>query len=389
MAPATPPPPKPSDVGRAYTKQLRWAAEIRFLTFFLAILAYGLLGVHKWSASSAQAITSNFYLQIALCWIALWVVCTVASLPVSLYRFFLDRKFRLVKSGVRHWLWDSLKANALVLVLGASIAEIAFVTNSLVPTHGWILAGVFCSLLFIVVNQSMPWLLSLFYPVVPLSNIPLHERLTRLASKANLQVGTISEWRISHRTRRANALVTGLGSARRILLTDTLIAELSEDEVEAVIAHELGHCALHHIRKRILLQSLVFSVIFYLINFAVRHDLVCFIDHNAGWRDLTLLPGFYLYWTCGFIYGTMLLSSLSRRQEKAADLYSWKLSGRSEPFISAMRKLTSLNLIVFDKNSQWKYMHPPTADRIAAAELYAKAQGETVAASAAAFPIGS
>jgi len=80
----------------------------------------------------------------------------------------------------------------------------------------------------------------------------------------------------------------------------------------------------------------------------------------------------------------MFLSALSRRQEKAADLYSWTLIGRAGPFITAMRKFTVPNLIVFDKNSEWKYMHPPTADRIAAAEEYAKAHGETITAAASA-----
>src|SRR6266487_6910701 len=102
------------------------------------------------------------------------------------------------------------------------------------------LAGVLCSFLLMAVNRSLPWLLSLFYPVLPLSNKPLQEKLTRLAAEARLHVGTIYEWRISERTRGANALVTGVGSARRILLTDTLITGLSEDEVEAIVARR-GH----------------------------------------------------------------------------------------------------------------------------------------------------
>ena len=371
----------PQDLGRAYAKKLRWVGELRFLAFFLVILAYGLLGIHKWSASFVQTATNNFYLQILLCWIPLWILCVVAYLPVSLYRFYLDRKFQMAKSGLHPWLRDFLKANALGFAFGAAIIETAFASTTSFPSYGWILAGILCSFLFMAVNRSLPWLLSLFYPVLPLSNNLLQEKLTRLAAKARLQVGTIYEWRISERTRGANALVTGVGSARRILLTDTLISGLSEDEVEAIVAHELGHCALHHIRARLLLQSFIFVAIFYAINFAVRHDLVCFIDDNRGWKDSRLLPGFFLYWNCAYIYGMMILSTLSRRQEREADLYSWTLIGRAEPFISAMRKLTALNLAVFDKKSEWKYMHPPTADRIAAAEQYAKAHGESITAS--------
>jgi len=190
----------------------------------------------------------------------------------------LDREYQIAKSGLYPWLRDFLKANTLGCVFGAVIVEIAFASNNLFPSFGWILAGILSSFLFMLVNRSLPWLLSFFYPVLPLTNKSVQERLTQLAAKARLRVGTIYEWRIAESTRRANALVTGIGSARRILLTDTLISALSEDEVDAILAHELGHCALHHVRARLLLQSLIFVGIFYAIGLTVHYQLVIFAD---------------------------------------------------------------------------------------------------------------
>ncbi len=351
---ATPSAPPP-DPRRAYSKQFRRAAQLRFLAFFLAFFVYGLLRINQWSASFAQSATSNFYLQLVICWVPLWLLCAVAQIPPSLYRFYLDREYQIAKSGLYPWLRDFLKANTLGCVFGAVIVEIAFASNNLFPSFGWILAGILSSFLFMLVNRSLPWLLSFFYPVLPLTNKSVQERLTQLAAKARLRVGTIYEWRIAESTRRANALVTGIGSARRILLTDTLISALSEDEVDAILAHELGHCALHHVRARLLLQSLIFVGIFYAIGLTVHYQLVIFADGKGS-------------------------AMLSRKQERAADLFSWTLIGRSGPFITAMRKLTDLNLIVFDKKAEWKYMHPPTADRIAAAERFAKAHDEMIAA---------
>jgi STE24 endopeptidase len=374
---ATPAPPPP-DPRRAYTRQFRVAAQLRFIAFALGFFAYVLLGINQWSASLAQSTTNNFYIQLIISWSVLWLFCAIAQLPPSLYRFRLDRKFHVAKSGLCSWLRDFLKANALGFAFGVVIVEIAFASNNLFPSYGWVLAGILSSLLFMAVNRSLPWILSFFYPVLPLSKSSLQERLTRLASKAHLRVGTIYEWRISGTTRRANALVTGIGSARRILLTDTLISSLSEDEVDAIVAHELGHCALHHVRARLLLQSLVFVAIFYVIGLAVRYRLVIFADGNESWSDLTLVPCFLIFWSCGYIYGNVLLAVLSRKQERAADLFSWTLMGRSGPFITAMRKLTELNLIVFDKKSEWKFMHPATSDRIAAAEQFARAHGEAL-----------
>jgi Zn-dependent protease with chaperone function len=98
----------------------------------------------------------------------------------------------------------------------------------------------------------------------------------------------------------------------------------------------------------------------------------------VAWTDLRFLPGIFLFWAIGHLQGTLLLAALARRQEKAADLYGWSLIGRVEPFITAIKKLTDLNLIVYDKTSQWRYLHPATTERIAAAQQYAKAHGEVI-----------
>jgi len=77
------------------------------------------------------------------------------------------------------------------------------------------------------------------------------------------------------------------------------------------------------------------------------------------WNDLTLVPGLFLYWICAYIYGNVLLAMLARKQERAADLYSWTLMGRSGPFITAMRKLTELNLFVLTEGPSGGSHIPP------------------------------
>lgn len=166
-----------------------------------------------------------------------------------------------------------------------------------------------CSLLFLGLIRFFPWLMSLFYPVTPLRNDSLRQRLDRLVIKAGIRIETIYEWRISGRTRRANALVAGIGTGLRILLTDTLVTELTEDEVEAIVGHELGHCALHHVNKRVALQSVMFCGIFWLMNLAVRNGLIAFVSENANWADLRLIPGFFLCWSCGYIYSGLIFGS--------------------------------------------------------------------------------
>jgi Zn-dependent protease with chaperone function len=116
------------------------------------------------------------------------------------------------------------------------------------------------------------------------------------------------------------------------------------------------------------------------MNFAVHNGLVLFagLNDSLGWANLALIPGFFFYWTCGRAYGNILVAAFSRRNEKAADLFAWKLIGRVEPFVTALRKLSDTNLIVFDKKSEWRFGHPAMAERLAAAERFAKANGEVL-----------
>jgi predicted Zn-dependent protease len=174
--------------------------------------------------------------------------------------------------------------------------------------------------------------------------------LLNLPPKPAFAQEAIYEWRISGRTRQANAFVSGVGAIRRILLTDTLISRLSTEEVEAIVAHELGHCALHHVAKRVLPQG---------------------------------------DWTCGRAYGSVLVAAFSRKQERDADLYSWKRTGRAESFITGLRKVTDTNPIVLDKGSEWRFTHPATSERLAAVEQFARANGELATAIPTAAATGS
>jgi STE24 endopeptidase len=366
------------EAGRAYTKRLGSIASLQALLQLSGITAYCYLDLPRGSAMLAELLTSNFYLQVALCWIPVWIIYTASALPFLWQRFQLDRKFRLSEASFGATFWDFLKAKALVFIFGCALLEIMFASHRRSPAFGWAWAGALCAFLFLVVDRSLPFLMALFYPVRPLGDISLRDRINLLAGKAGLRLGAILEWQISGRTRQANALVFGIGPVRRILLTDTLLRMLSEDEVEAIVAHELGHCALHHIVKRVLLQGLVFCGIFWVINAAVMSGLVWFGNKRLGWANLNLIPGILVMYVFGWFYGHFIMAALSRRQERAADLYSWKLMGRTAPFIAAMRKLEELNLIVFDKSAQWKHGHPSTAERIAAAKHYERAHLETL-----------
>lgn len=362
---------EPQSAGQIYTKRLGAVALLQVSLQFLSLVAYCFLGLPQRMALVAEVLTSNFYLQLALCWIPVWVIYTANSLIASLPQFRLDRKFGISQASLVVRLLDLLKANGLLFIFGCAFLEIVFASHIIAPSFGWVWAAALCAVLSLITDRLLPYLLALFYPVLPLADVSLRDRLTRLTNKADIRVGTIFEWHISGRTRQANAMVSGIGTTRRILLTDTLISELSQEEVEAIVAHELGHCALHHIAKRVIFQGVIFCGIFWVINFTVVNGLIWLGDQRSGWANLNIIPAVLVIYVFGKSYGNIFMKALYRGQERTADLYSWKLIGSTEPFIAAMRKLQDLNLIVFDKHTQWKYTHPATAERILAAEQYA------------------
>jgi STE24 endopeptidase len=367
-----PPPPNP---GVEYTKRLRIAREAHVFFQFLGVILYAISDLHSWVVAAANGLSRNFYVQIVLSTIPLGIIAALGLLFFSSYGYLLDRRFGLARSGLKSRLVDAAKASILWFCFNCTILEVTFASNRYSASFGWLWSATLLALLFLVIISALPWLLSFFYPVTPLGDAALHDRLTRLGEKTGTRFGKILEWRISGRTRQANALVSGIGSARRILVTDTLLSELTSEEVEAIIAHELGHCALHHIGKRAILRWVLFCPVFWLINASVASGLLWFADQGTGWANLKLISSVFLCWQVGYIYGNLIMAAMSRRQERAADLFSWKIIGSARPFISAMHKLTALNLIVFDKKSQWTYMHPATPDRIAAAEQFEREHG--------------
>jgi STE24 endopeptidase len=362
---------EPQSVGQIYTKRLGALALLQVSLQFLSLVAYCFLGLPRTMVQVAEVLTSNFYLQLALCWIPVWIIYTISSLIASLPHFRLDRKFGISQASFVVRLLDLLKAKGLLFIFGCAFLEIVFASHIIAPSFGWVWAAALCAVLSLITDRLLPYLLALFYPVLPLADVALRDRLNRLTNKANVRVGSIFEWHISGRTRQANAMVSGIGKTRRILLTDTLISELSQEEVEAIVAHELGHCALHHIAKRVIFQGMIFCGIFWVINFTVVNGLIWLGDERLGWVNLSIIPGVLVMYVFGNFYGNLFMKALYRGQERTADLYSWKLMGRTSHFISAMRKLQDLNLIVFDKRTQWKHTHPATAERILAAEWYA------------------
>src|SRR5438270_558109 len=217
-------------------------------------------------------------------------------------------------------------------------------------------------------------LLPIFYKFAPLQNDELKARLMRLGERAGTRVRGVYEWKLSEKSKKANAALTGLGNTRRIILADTLLQNYSDDEIEAVLAHELGHHVHGHMVKMIVVQALVTLAGFWAANYVLRYaiDEQHMFQHLADFANLPLLA---LVASGLSLLLMPALNAYSRFTERQADLYCWKSVSDVTPYISAMEKLARQNLSESHPSRLVELLfhsHPPICMRIAAAEAWAK-----------------
>src|SRR5262249_34337608 len=180
-----------------------------------------------------------------------------AALPLAFYSgFLLERRYGLSNETFGGWLLDQAKSFAIGIVLGGGAASLVYWLIRQSPDRWWLIAGAVFAVLFVGLTLLVPVVfLPLFYSVKPLARDVLHARLLRLAERAGARVLGAYEWGLAEKTKKANAALAGIGATRRILVSDTMLAEYSDDEIEVVLAHELAHHVHGDIWKGIAFES--------------------------------------------------------------------------------------------------------------------------------------
>lgn len=353
-------------------RRLGVADAILGLAMLAVLLATGWTHVLRdWTYNWAG---DNYALALLLYILILSVAGKLLGLGFDLYSFRLEHQYKLSNQRWRSWMWDQVKAFLVGFVLSAILAELLYMLIRASSQYWWIIAWAAFLLMFVFFAQIAPVVLfPIFYTFRPLENESLRERLTRLSERAGTRVRGVYEWRLSEKSKKANAALTGLGATRRIILADTLLENYSDDEIEAVLAHELGHHVHKHIFKSIVVQAVISFAGFWAVKWAVSWSTA------EGWfihkYDFANLPLIVLVTTVMSLVLLPFLNAYSRTNERQADLYAWKSISSIGPFITAMNKLAEQNLA--ERNpSRWVevifHSHPPIAKRIAAAEAWAR-----------------
>jgi len=372
--------PPDSPEARRYNRIRRWLGIADFVVGFLFLIVLLMTGWSNWLRDLAYRLGfQNYSFSLFIYLLLLLVISKALGIGLDYYGFLLEGRFKLSTQRFSSWAGDELKGFLVGLVLGTVVVEVLYLTIRQWPQHWWMLAWALFMGLFILLAQLAPIVLfPIFYKFEPLDNEDLRRRLVVLSERAGTQVRGVYRWKLSEKSKKANAALTGLGATRRIILADTLLDNYTAEEIEAVLAHELGHHVHRHILKSIFVQAAIALFGFWAANWVLHYavDQQMF-EELSDFADMPLLA------LVSVVLSFLLMPALnaySRFNERQADRYAFESISSVEPFITSMNKLAEQNLAerTPSKWVEWFFhSHPAISRRLAAAKEWGRKQDLT------------
>jgi len=369
-----------SPEARRYNRIRRWIGIADFVVGFLFLIVLLVTGWSNWLRDLAYRLGfQNYSLSLFIYLLLLLVISKALGIGLEYYGFLLEGRFKLSTQRFSSWAGDELKGFLVGLVLGTVVVEVLYLTIRQWPQHWWMLAWALFMALFILLAQLAPIVLfPIFYKFEPLDNEDLRRRLVVLSERAGTRVRGVYRWKLSEKSKKANAALTGLGATRRIILADTLLDNYTAEEIEAVLAHELGHHVHRHILKSIFVQAAITLFGFWAANWVLHYavDQQMF-EELSDFADMPLLA------LVSVVLSFLLMPALnaySRFNERQADRYAFESISSVEPFITSMNKLAEQNLAerTPSKWVEWFFhSHPAISRRLAAAKEWGRKQDLT------------
>ena len=369
-----------SPEARRYNRIRRWIGIADFVVGFLFLIVLLVTGWSNWLRDLAYRLGfQNYSLSLFIYLLLLLVISKALGIGLEYYGFLLEGRFKLSTQRFSSWAGDELKGFLVGLVLGTVVVEVLYLTIRQWPQHWWMLAWALFMALFILLAQLAPIVLfPIFYKFEPLDNEDLRRRLVVLSERAGTRVRGVYRWKLSEKSKKANAALTGLGATRRIILADTLLDNYTAEEIEAVLAHELGHHVHRHILKSIFVQAAITLFGFWAANWVLHYavDQQMF-EELSDFADMPLLA------LVSVVLSFLLMPALnaySRFNERQADRYAFESISSVEPFITSMNKLAEQNLAerTPSKWVEWFFhSHPAISRRLAAAKEWRRKQDLT------------
>ena len=299
----------------------------------------------------------------------LTIVSDILALPFSLYRTFaIEEKYGFNKTTKATFFVDKVKQYLLMIAIGGPVLGAILYFFESAGDLGWLYVWLFITSFSIIMQPIFNnFIAPMFNKFTPLEDGPLKDKITQYLEKVNFPVKKLEVVDGSRRSAHSNAYFSGFGKSKRIALFDTLVEQLDDDEILAVIAHEVGHYKLKHIHSGIVLGSLQTGIMFFILSFFIMNPnlfSVFYMENLSIYASLLFFS--MLYAPISILLGVFFMM-ISRKNEFSADAYSSKTAGLPESLISGLKKMSKENLS--NLTPHWlnvflNYSHPPVLERI-------------------------
>ena len=332
----------------------------------LVFMFGGLLGLYdRWVSSLADSFVVNgllFFLFLAL-------AETLIDIPFSLYLTFrVEKRYGFNTTTQKLWLTDLIKSTVISVLLLCLLAAGAFTFIRWSPGFWWLWVWGFFAVTSIFLMYIAPYVIEpLFFKFSPVEEKGLEEDIRNMMERAGVHVSRVMQVDASRRSRHSNAYFSGIGGGERIVLFDTLLTQMNDNEILAILAHEAGHWKKGHILKRLILIEagalLASYIAFRLLQWGGLPGLFGLSDSSLPAQVVILL---FLGSLAAFPF-TPLFSRLSRRHEGQADHFACELSGMPGALATALIKLSRENLANLHPHplyAKFFYSHPPVVERV-------------------------
>jgi STE24 endopeptidase len=359
----------------------REVATIHHRLFFVD-LALGAIYVLVWLLTPlslivrdwVMSITTNPWLSVPLFAAAFGIPYLLINLPLSFYSgYILPHRYGQSNETLAGWITDLIKGLAVAGVLGLILLEVIYWLLRAAPDLWWLYAAGVMLFFGVILSTLAPVVLApIFFKFTPLEDQDLAQRLTKLAERAGTKVKGVYRFNMSKKTKGANAALAGLGTTRRIILGDTLLDEFTADEIETVLAHELGHHVHRDIPLGIIIDTVLTLFSFWLAHLALNWGVQVF-----GLKDIADPAGLPLMMVVVAVISLLVMplgNAWSRWRERMADRYALESTRMPKAFADAMTRLANQNLAEADPAAWVVFLlhsHPPINERVAAAQAFA------------------
>lgn len=323
------------------------------------------LGMSKWMRDAAARVTARPYF-IALIYVALFsIVTTIFDFPLSYYAgFVVPHRFNLSNQNFAQWLGDEGKAFAIGLIFSLIVVPVALLIIRRVR-RWWLALWIAAVPLSIFLVVIVPVIVDpVFNRFVPLQNPVLREKLLDEASRAGIEGARVYQVDKSKQTKEMNAYVTGLGPTKRIVMWDTLLEKLDQDEILAVMAHEMGHYVEHHVWKGLGWGLAGALIVLFIAQRVYERGIPRWGDAPG---DPASLPWLLLIVSVISFVSAPIENGISRHYEHEADKFGIELTHLNEPMAASFVRFAEDSKVNPDPSpfiEFWRYSHPSLRKRI-------------------------